>query len=55
MVYNFVINYYGEELKNGVRDFIFVNFVVVFVIEDFLNVSGKDIEEWILSDEVIVK
>ena len=55
MVYNFAINYHGEELKNGVRDFILANFVAVSATEDFLNVSGKDIEEWISSDEVIVK
>ena len=55
MVYNFAIEYHGEELKNGVRDFILANLVAVSDTEDFLNVSGKEIEEWISSDEVIVK
>ena len=55
MVYNFAIKYHGEELKNGVRDFILANLVAVSATEDFLNVSGKEIEEWISSDEVIVK
>jgi len=55
MVYNFTINYNGEELKNGVRDFILANLVALSATEDFLNVSGKEIEEWISSDEVIVK
>ena len=55
MVYNFAINYHGEELKNGVRDFILANFVAVSATEDFLNVSSEEIEEWISSDEVVVK
>jgi len=55
MVYNFAIKYHGEELKNGVRDFILANLVAVSATEDFLNVSGKEIEEWISSDEVVVK
>ena len=55
VVYNFAIDYHGEELKNGVRDFILANLVAVSDTEDFLNVSGKEIEEWISSDEVIVK
>ena len=55
MVYNFAVKYNGEELKNGVRDFILANLVAVSATEDFLNVSGKEIEEWISSDEVIVK
>ena len=55
MVYNFAINYHGEELKNGVRDFILANFVAVSATEEFLNVSGEEIEEWISSDELIVK
>ena len=55
VVYNFAIEYHGEELKNGARDFILANLVAVSDTEDFLNVSGKEIEEWISSDEVIVK
>lgn len=55
MVYNFATNYHGEELKNGVRVFILANLVALSATEDFLNVSSKEIEEWISSDEVIGK
>lgn len=45
MVYNFATKYDGEELKNGVRDFIIANLVALSATEDFLNVSSKEIEE----------
>ena len=55
MVYYFVIKYQWEELQNGARDFILANFVAVAGTDDFLNLSCKEIEEWISSDRIIVK
>ena len=57
MVYFFPTKYQYEELPNGASDFIFANFAAVAEIEDFLNLSSKDkeIEEWISSDEIIIK
>ena len=55
LTYNFAIKYQCEELQKAARDFIFANFVAVAGTEDFLNLSGKEVEEWISSDEIIVK
>ena len=53
--YNFAVKYQCEGLRMAARDFIFANFVDVAGTEEFLNLSGKEVEEWILSDEIIVK
>ena len=55
LTYNFAIKYQCEELQKAARDFIFANFVAVAGTEEFLNLSGKEVEEWISSDEIIVK
>ena len=55
MAYYFAIRYQWEELQNGARDFIFANFVAVARTDDFLNLSSKEIEEWISSDKIVVK
>jgi len=55
MAYYFAIKYQWEELQNGARDFILANFVAVAGTDDFLNLSSKEVEEWISSDRIIVK
>ena len=54
MAYYFAIKYQWEELQNGARDFILANFVAVAGTEDFLNLSSKEMEEWISSDKIII-
>ena len=52
--YYFAMKYQCEELQKRARDFIVKNFVAVAETEDFLNLSSKEVEEWIASDEIIV-
>ena len=54
-IYYFALKYRCEELQKGAKDFILANFVAVAETEDFLNLSGKQVEEWISSDEIIVE
>ena len=54
-IYYFASNYRCEELQKGAKDFILANFVAVTETEDFLNLSSKQVEEWISSDEIIVE
>ena len=49
------MKYRCEELQKGAKDFILANFVAVAETEDFLNLSSKQVEEWISSDEIIVE
>ena len=55
MAYFSAIKYRCEELQNEAREFIQSNFVAVAETEDFLNLSSKEVEEWISSDEIVVK
>jgi len=54
-IYYFALKYRCEELQKGAKDFILANFVAVAETEDFLNLSSKQVEEWISSDEIIVQ
>ena len=54
-IYYFALKYRCEELQKGAKDFILANFVAVAETEDFLNLSSKQVEEWISSDEITVK
>jgi len=54
-IYYFALKYRCEELLKGSKDFILANFVAVAETEDFLNLSSKQVEEWISSDEIIVE
>ena len=54
-IYYFALKYRCEELQKGAKDFILANFVSVAETEDFLNLSSKQVEEWISSDEIIVE
>jgi len=49
------VKYQCAELQERARSFIFANFIVVTESEDFLNLSAKQVEEWIASDEIVVK
>ena len=54
-IYYFALKYRCDELQKGAKDFILANFVAVAETEDFLNLSSKQVEEWISSDEIIVE
>ncbi|XP_078343050.1 kelch-like protein 7 [Oculina patagonica] len=47
--------YRCEDLQEQARDLILANFVAVAKTEDFLNLSSTQVEEWISSDEIVVK
>ena len=55
MAYYFAIKYQWEDLENEARHLILANFVEVAGTEDFLNLSSKEIEEWISSDKIAIK
>jgi len=55
MAYFSAVKYRCEELQKAAREFIQSNFVAVAKTEDFLNLSSKEVEEWISSDEIVVK
>jgi len=58
---NCIIAYYSSvkyqcgELQERARSFILANFVAVTESEYFLNLNAKQVEEWVASDEIIVK
>ena len=54
-IYYFALKFRCEGLQKGAKDFILANFVAVAETEDFLNLSSKQLEEWISSDEIIVE
>ena len=54
-IYYFALKFRCEGLQKGAKDFILANFVDVAETEDFLNLSSKQVEEWISSDEIIVE
>lgn len=49
------VKYRCAELQECAKSFIFANFVAVTESEDFLNLSVKEVEEWISSDDIVVK
>ena len=53
--YYFGVKYQCAELEERARNFILRNFVAVAESKDFLNLSSKEVEEWISSDDIIVK
>ena len=52
--YYVAMKYRCEELMKKARDFIQSNFVAVAETEDFLNLSSKQVQEWISSDKIVV-
>ena len=55
MTYYFSLKYKCVELQERSRNFVLANFIAVTESEDFLNLNGKQVEEWIASDEIVVK
>ena len=53
--YYLAVKYRCEELLKPARNFILANFVAVAKTEGFLNLSSQQVDEWISSDEIIVK
>ena len=53
--YYLAVRYRCEQLQKKARDFILANFVAVAETEDFLNLSSTQVEEWISSDEIVIK
>ena len=49
------VKYQCAELQEQARSFILANFRAVTESEGFLNLSVKEVEEWIASDDIIVK
>ena len=52
--YHFAEIYRCRELLPATENFIFANFTTVTKTEEFLNVSSKEVEVWISSDEINV-
>ena len=52
--YYVAMKYRCEELMKKAKDFIQSNFVAVSETEDFLNLSSRQVEEWISSDGIVV-
>ena len=55
MAYYSSVKYQCSELQEAARSFIFANFMKVARTEDFLSLSAEEVEEWISSNEVVVK
>ncbi|XP_078372070.1 kelch-like protein 21 [Oculina patagonica] len=53
--YYFAERYQCPELQKSARDFAFANFIDVTQSDDFLDLSVTQVEEWISSDDIIVK
>ena len=53
--YYLAVRYRCEQLQKKARNFIVANFVAVAETEDFLNLSSTQVEEWISSDEIVIK
>lgn len=53
MTYYFSLKYKCVELQERSRNFVLANFIAVTESEDFLNLNGKQVEEWIASDEML--
>ena len=52
--YHFVELYQCDELLSRIRQFILANFQAVAKTSEFLNLSNKEVEMWISSDEIDV-
>ncbi|CAH3173819.1 unnamed protein product, partial [Porites evermanni] len=55
MAYYFAVKYQCTDLHWKARDFICRNFMTVVEQEDFLNLSIKEVEEWISSNDIKVR
>ena len=55
LFYYAAMSYQCTELQERTRNFIFANFMSVTGTDDFLELSRKQVEEWISRDEIKVK
>ena len=55
VAYYLALKYRCEVLLKCAKNFIHANFVAVAESEEFLNLSSKEVQEWISSDEIIIK
>ena len=55
LFYYVAMSYQCTELQERTRNFIFANFMSVTGTDDFLELSRKQVEEWISRDEIKVK
>ena len=55
VAYYLALKYRCEELLKGAKNFVHANFIAVAETEEFLNLSSEEVQEWISSDEVIIK
>ena len=55
LFYYAAMRYQCTELQERTRNFIFANFMSVTASDDFLELSRKQVEEWISRDEIKVK
>ena len=53
--YYFALKYQWEELQSGARSYILRRFSAVVETNDFLNLSSKQVEEWISRDDIVIK
>ena len=55
LAYYSSVKYQCVELQERARKFVLANFMAVTESEDFLYLNVKQVEEWIASDELVVK
>ena len=55
VAYYLALKYRCDELLKGAKDYIHADFVAVAETEEFLSLSSKKVQEWISSDEIIIK
>ena len=55
MAYYSSVKYQCSDLREAAKSFILANFMAVSKSDDFLNLNLEQVEEWISSDEVVIK
>ena len=55
MAYYSSVKYQCSDLREAAKSFILANFMAVSKSDDFLNLNLEQVEEWISSDEIIIK
>ena len=55
MAYYYAARYLDPELEETAQEFTFDNFVDAAESDDFLNLSMKQVEEWVSSDHIVVE
>ena len=55
MAYYSSVKYQCSDLREAAKSFILANFMPVSKSDDFLNLNLEQVEEWISSDEIVIK